>query len=76
VELTELAASLGYDLDRGSHSGSRSSFAMRHPATDDKIIVRRDRDGHWTYFSVRDDRYALHGPRAFVERRADAYREA
>ena len=28
---------------------------MRHPATDDKIIVRRDGDGHWTYFSVRDD---------------------
>jgi len=29
---------------------------MRHPVTDDKIVVRLDRDGHWTYFSVRDDR--------------------
>jgi hypothetical protein len=29
---------------------------MRHPATDDKIVVRLDRDGHWTYFSVRNDR--------------------
>src|SRR5436190_7923745 len=29
---------------------------MRHPATDDKIIIRRDVAGHWTYFSVRDDR--------------------
>jgi hypothetical protein len=29
---------------------------MRHPVTEDKIVVRLDRDGHWTYFSVRDDR--------------------
>jgi hypothetical protein len=29
---------------------------MRHPTTDDKIVLRIDHDGHWTYFSVRDDR--------------------
>jgi hypothetical protein len=29
---------------------------LRHPATHDKIIVRPNPDGHWTYFSVRDDR--------------------
>jgi hypothetical protein len=29
---------------------------LRHPASGDKIVVRKDRDGHWTYFSVRDDR--------------------
>jgi hypothetical protein len=32
-----------------------ASLALRHPSTGDKIIVRRDVDGHWTYFSVRDD---------------------
>ena len=29
---------------------------MRHPTTGDKIVVSLDRDEHWTYFSVRDDR--------------------
>jgi Toprim-like len=56
INLTELAASLGYLLARGSRSAFPASVAMRHPQTDDKIIIRRDRDGHWTYFSVRDDR--------------------
>jgi hypothetical protein len=63
VNLTELAASNGYRLiDRersaaGHWRGSaQASVSMRHPATDDKIVIRRDRDGHWTYFSVRDDR--------------------
>jgi hypothetical protein len=44
----------GYQRDR--RESSVSSHVLRHPATDDKIIVRKDRDGHWTYFSVRDDR--------------------
>ena len=62
VNLTELAANRGYRLvDRersaeGKWRGStRASVAMRHPDTNDKVIIRRDRDGHWTYFSVRDD---------------------
>ena len=44
----------GYRRDR--HESSRASRVLRHPGTDDKIIVRRDTDGHWIYFSVRDDR--------------------
>jgi Toprim-like/Protein of unknown function (DUF3991) len=62
VNLTEFAAGRGYRLvgrersAEGKWRGStRSSVAMRHPDTNDKIIIRRDRDGHWTYFSVRDD---------------------
>jgi hypothetical protein len=44
----------GYRRDR--RESSVGSHVLRHPATDDKIVVRKDRDGHWTYFSVRDDR--------------------
>lgn len=62
VNLTELAATFGYRLverernDRGRWRGSTAaSNMMRHPATNDKIIIRRDTDGHWTYFSVRED---------------------
>jgi hypothetical protein len=44
----------GYERDR--RKSSVASHVLRHPATDDKIVVRKDKDGHWTYFSVRDDR--------------------
>jgi hypothetical protein len=44
----------GYQRDR--RESSRASHVMRHPGTGDKIIVRRAEGGHWTYFSVRDDR--------------------
>jgi hypothetical protein len=44
----------GYQRDR--RESSVSSHVLRHAATNDKIVVRRDQDGHWTYFSVRDDR--------------------
>jgi Toprim-like/Protein of unknown function (DUF3991) len=44
----------GYRRDR--RESSVSSHVLRHPATGDKIVVRKDCDGHWTYFSVRDDR--------------------
>jgi 5S rRNA maturation endonuclease (ribonuclease M5) len=63
VNLTELAASLGYRLvDRersadGKRRGStQASVSMCHAGTDDKIVIRRDADAHWIYFSVRDDR--------------------
>ncbi|HVV53331.1 MAG TPA: toprim domain-containing protein [Polyangia bacterium] len=63
VNLTELAASLGYRFvgrvrsAAGGWGGSTaSSISMRNPDSDDKVIIRRDRDGHWTYFSVRTDR--------------------
>jgi hypothetical protein len=56
----------GYRRDR--RESSVSSHVLRHPVTDDKIVVRKDRDGHWTYFSVRDDRD--HGTIVdFVQRR-------
>jgi Toprim-like len=55
INLTEYAASRGYRLDR--RESSRNSVVMRHPATDDKIIVgRAPHDRHWIYFSVRDER--------------------
>lgn len=54
VDLTALAATLGYQFDPRAR-GVRASVTMKHPGTDDKIVIRRDTDGHWTYFSVRDD---------------------
>ena len=65
---------LHYAADRYGYRRSRpessvASHVLRHPATDDKIVVRKDRDGHWTYFSVRDDRD--HGTIVdFVQRRS------
>ena len=63
INLCEFAASRGYCLIRreamrggGSRGSTASSLLLRHPVTDDKIVARLDRDGHWTYFSVRDDR--------------------
>jgi hypothetical protein len=42
----------GYARDR--KESSRACHVLRHPPTDDKIVVRQGKDGHWTYFSVRD----------------------
>src|SRR5260370_26995880 len=42
----------GYARDR--KESSRACHVLRHPGTDDKIVVRQGKDGHWTYFSVRD----------------------
>lgn len=44
----------GYRRDRAA--SSRASQVLRHPTSNDKIVVRRAADGHWTYFSVRDER--------------------
>ena len=44
----------GYVRDR--HESSVACHVLRHQETDDKLVVRRDADGHWTYFSVRDGR--------------------
>jgi hypothetical protein len=44
----------GYARDR--RESSRACHVLRHEASDDKLVVRRDADGHWTYFSVRDGR--------------------
>jgi hypothetical protein len=67
IDLVAFATSRGYEVQR--RASSRSSVVLRHPTTDDKIIVSRARrDGHWIYFSVRDPRD--HGTIVdFVQRR-------
>jgi hypothetical protein len=52
IDLRVYAASHGYVID--PHESWRGSAVMRH-ATGDKIIIKRDSDGHYVYFSVRDD---------------------
>ena len=63
ANLCAYAASRGYHLVRreskdrgGSRASTASSLLMRHPVTNDKIVLRLDHDGHWTNFSVRDER--------------------
>jgi hypothetical protein len=63
INLPEYAASRGYRLigreptrSGGWRCSTRTSLLMRHPITDDKIVIRVEGDGHWTYFSVRDAR--------------------
>jgi hypothetical protein len=43
----------GYQRD--PLKSSLFSHVLGHPTSGDKIIARRDVDGHWTYFSVRDE---------------------
>jgi hypothetical protein len=52
IDLRAYAASQGYVLD-GKESW-RGSAVMRH-ANGDKIIIKRDADNHYIYFSVRDE---------------------
>lgn len=52
IDLRAYAADQGYQLDR--KESWRGSAVMRHP-DGDKIIIKRDSDGHYVYFSVRDD---------------------
>lgn len=51
INLTQYAASVGYQLE--PRASSKNSVTMRH-ADGDKIIVARDHDRHWVYFSVRN----------------------
>ena len=53
IDLRAYAATQGYVLDR--KESWRGSAVMRH-ANGDKVIIKRDGDGHYVYFSVRDDR--------------------
>jgi hypothetical protein len=53
IDLRAYAASHGYALD--SRESWRGCAVMRH-SVGDKIIIKRDSDGHYVYFSVRDDR--------------------
>jgi hypothetical protein len=52
IDLRAYAASEGYTLDR--KESWRGSAVMRH-VNGDKVIIKRDTDGHYVYFSVRDD---------------------
>jgi hypothetical protein len=51
INLAEFAASRGYALIR--HESSRNSAVMKNDAGD-KIVVARNTNGHWIYFSVHD----------------------
>jgi hypothetical protein len=52
ISLVEYVVSSGYAVDR--RASSRSSVVLSD-SKGDKIIVARERDGHWVYFSVRDE---------------------
>lgn len=53
IDLRSYAAGQGYHLD--AKESWRGSAVMRHPVSDDKIIIKRNANGHYVYFSVRDD---------------------
>jgi hypothetical protein len=53
IDLRVYAAGQGYELDR--KDSWRGSAVMRNP-TNDKVIIKRTANGHYVYFSVRDDR--------------------
>jgi hypothetical protein len=52
IDLRQFAASFGYEMDR--HESWRGSTVLRRGG--DKIVVKRNRNGHYVFFSVRDDR--------------------
>jgi hypothetical protein len=52
INLIEFALTEGYRIDR--RESSPGSVVMRHLAGD-KIVIARGHDGHWIYFSVRDE---------------------
>jgi hypothetical protein len=54
IDLRAYAAAHGYELDR--KASWRGSSVMKNATTHDKIVVKRGMDGHYVYFSVRDDR--------------------
>ena len=51
IDLREFAVSLGYEIDR--HESWRGSTVLRRDA--DKIVVKRNGNGHYVFFSVSDD---------------------
>lgn len=64
IDLRQFAVSLGYEIDR--RESWRGSTVLRRGG--DKIVVKRNGNGHYVFFSVRDDND--HGTIIdFVERR-------
>lgn len=51
VDLRQFAVSLGYEIDR--RESWRGSTVLRRGA--DKIVVKRNGNGHYVFFSVRED---------------------
>jgi hypothetical protein len=54
IDLRVYAAAQGYQLD--AKASWRGTSVMRHPLSNDKVVIKRGMDGHFVYFSVRDDR--------------------
>ena len=54
IDLRAYAAGQGYQLDR--KESWRGTSVMRHPVTNDKVVIKLGMDGHYVYFSVRDER--------------------
>src|SRR6266571_2575072 len=52
IDLRQFAVSLGYQIDR--RESWRGSTVLRRGG--DKIVVKRNGNGHYVFFSVRDDR--------------------
>src|SRR5579862_9394346 len=52
IDLRAYAATQSYELDR--KDSWRGCAVMRH-ASGDKVAIKRDSDGHWVYYSFRDD---------------------
>ena len=52
IDLRQYAAEQGYTLDK--RESWRGSAVMRNGG--DKVVIKLDGDGHYVYFSVRDDR--------------------
>src|SRR5579863_9866438 len=52
IDLRQFAVSLGYEIDR--RESWRGSSVLRRGA--DKIVVKRNGNGHYVFFSLRDDR--------------------
>jgi hypothetical protein len=50
IDVRQYAASLGYEIDK--HDSWRGSTVMRRGT--DKIVVKRNGNGHYVFFSVRD----------------------
>jgi hypothetical protein len=64
IDLRQFASQLGYEIDR--RESWRGSTVLRRGG--DKIVVKRNRNGHYVFFSVRED--SDHGTIIdFVQRR-------
>ena len=55
INLVEFACNR-YGYRRERRESSVTSHVLRNEVTNDKVVVGRDKDGHWIYFSIRDAR--------------------